>query len=137
LLLPMILGYKGIPFEKQVISICRLCPAGALEAGVPYSVPKPDGRQRLDDERLKTGILLSFLAAALVHSPAVVPDFLSARRLARALQPVQPVSSPVQSQGMRRMQPLPQPLLDGRESGSGRQRVRLHPLPRMHHLRRH
>jgi len=39
--------FKGIPFEKQAISICRLCPAGALEAGVPYSVSKPDGRQRL------------------------------------------------------------------------------------------
>jgi polyferredoxin len=38
LALPVILGARGIPFEEQVISICRLCPAGALEAGVPYSI---------------------------------------------------------------------------------------------------
>ena len=38
LLLPMVLGFKGIPYDNQVVSICRLCPAGALEAGVPYSV---------------------------------------------------------------------------------------------------
>jgi polyferredoxin len=41
LLLPMFLGFKGIPYEEQVISICRLCPAGALEAGPPTS--KCDG----------------------------------------------------------------------------------------------
>jgi ferredoxin-type protein NapH len=38
LALPMILGAKGIPYEEQSVSICRLCPAGALEAGLPYSV---------------------------------------------------------------------------------------------------
>ena len=53
ILLPMILGFKGIPFEKQAVSICRLCPAGALEAGVPYSVQSLHGRQRLDDERIE------------------------------------------------------------------------------------
>src|SRR5512133_1628212 len=37
LLLPAVLGLKGIPFEEQVVSICRLCPAGALEAGLPFS----------------------------------------------------------------------------------------------------
>ena len=35
ILLPLILGFKGIPYGDQVISICRLCPAGALEAGLP------------------------------------------------------------------------------------------------------
>jgi len=37
LVLPFILGFKGIPFEDQLVSICRLCPAGALEAGLPFS----------------------------------------------------------------------------------------------------
>jgi len=38
LALPLWLGYQGIRFEDQTLSICRLCPAGALEAGVPYSI---------------------------------------------------------------------------------------------------
>ena len=46
----MILGFKGIPFEEQVISICRLCPAGALEAGRAVFRAKRAGGQRLDDE---------------------------------------------------------------------------------------
>ena len=70
ILLPIILGYKGIPFEKQVISICRLCPAGALEAGVPYSVQSLLAGNGWMMSGLKTGILLSFLAAALfIHRP--------------------------------------------------------------------
>jgi len=70
ILLPMILGYKGIPFEKQVISICRLCPAGALEAGVPYSVQSVIAGNGWMMSGLKTGILLTFLAAALfIHRP--------------------------------------------------------------------
>jgi ferredoxin-type protein NapH len=70
ILLPMILGYQGIPFEKQVISICRLCPAGALEAGVPYSVQSLLAGNGWMMSGLKTGILLSFLAAALfIHRP--------------------------------------------------------------------
>jgi ferredoxin len=70
LLLPMILGFKGIPFEKQAISICRLCPAGALEAGVPYSVQSLTAGNGWMMSGLKTGILLSFLAAAIfIHRP--------------------------------------------------------------------
>jgi len=70
ILLPMILGYKGIPFERQVISICRLCPAGALEAGVPYSVQSLLEGHGWMMSGLKTGILLAFLAAMLVvHRP--------------------------------------------------------------------
>ncbi len=66
----MILGYKGIPFEKQVVSICRLCPAGALEAGVPYSVQSLLEGHGWMMSGLKTGILLAFLAAMLfVHRP--------------------------------------------------------------------
>jgi polyferredoxin len=68
--LPLILGYQGIPFEKQVISICRLCPAGALEAGVPYSLQSVLAGNGWMMSGLKTGILLSFLAAALfIHRP--------------------------------------------------------------------
>jgi len=70
ILLPLILGYKGIPFEKQAVSICRLCPAGALEAGAPYSVQSLLAGRGWMMSGLKTGILLSFLAAALfIHRP--------------------------------------------------------------------
>ena len=70
ILLPMILGFKGIPFENQAVSICRLCPAGALEAGVPYSVQSLLAGNGWVMSGLKTGILLAFLAAAfsfIVH----------------------------------------------------------------------
>jgi polyferredoxin len=70
LLLPMILGYQGIPFEKQVISICRLCPAGALEAGLPYSVQSVMAGNGWIMSAMKTGILISFFVAALfIHRP--------------------------------------------------------------------
>jgi ferredoxin-type protein NapH len=70
LLLPMILGFKGIPFEEQAISICRLCPAGALEAGLPYSVQGLLGGNDWAMSWFKTGILLAFLGAALlIHRP--------------------------------------------------------------------
>jgi len=66
----MILGFKGIPFEKQVVSICRLCPAGALEAGLPYSVQGFMAGQGWVMSGLKTGILVLFFAAALfIHRP--------------------------------------------------------------------
>ncbi len=136
ILLPMILGAKGIPFDRQTISICRLCPAGALEAGLPYSVQSVMAGHGWVMSGLKTGILIGVLCRCAVHSSSVVPDVLSARRVSGALQPLQPVSSPLQPQGMCRVQPLPQPLLDGRESGPESERLRLHPLSRMHHLRR-
>ena len=70
LLLPMVLGLKGIPFEEQAVSICRLCPAGALEAGVPYSVQSVLAGKGWMMSGFKTGILLAFLAAALfIHRP--------------------------------------------------------------------
>ena len=70
ILLPMWLGFKGIPFEAQAVSICRLCPAGALEAGLPYSVQGLLAGNGWTMSWLKTGILLSFLAAALfIHRP--------------------------------------------------------------------
>ncbi len=63
--LPVILGLKGIPFEQQVISICRLCPAGALEAGVPYSVQSLAEGHGWIMSWLKTSLLLLLLASAL------------------------------------------------------------------------
>jgi polyferredoxin len=65
LLLPMVLGFKGIPYEKQAVSICRLCPAGALEAGVPYSIQSVLAGKGWMMSWFKTGLLLAFLAAAL------------------------------------------------------------------------
>lgn len=70
LLLPLLLGMKGIPFEEQVISICRLCPAGALEAGMPYSVQSHMAGTGWTMSGLKTGILFAFVVAALtIHRP--------------------------------------------------------------------
>jgi len=70
LLLPLILGWRGVPFENQVVSICRLCPAGALEAGVPYSVQSLFAGHGWTMSWFKTLILAAFLAAALfIHRP--------------------------------------------------------------------
>jgi polyferredoxin len=70
LLLPMVLGFRGIPFEEQVVSICRLCPAGALEAGLPYSVQSLLAGKGWIMSGFKSGLLVAFLAAALfIHRP--------------------------------------------------------------------
>jgi ferredoxin-type protein NapH len=66
LILPFVLGLKGIPFEEQVISICRLCPAGALEAGVPYSVHSLLTGKGWLMSSYKTAILLAFVIASIV-----------------------------------------------------------------------
>ena len=69
-LLPMVLGASGIPFEKQVVSICRLCPAGALEAGLPYSIQSAISGHGWVMSGLKSGILIAFFATALfIHRP--------------------------------------------------------------------
>lgn len=65
LLLPMILGYRGIPYEDQVVSICRLCPAGALEAGLPYSLQGMLAGGGWTMSWFKTGILVGFIAGAI------------------------------------------------------------------------
>lgn len=68
--LPMILGARGIPFEQQSLSICRLCPAGALEAGLPYSVQSVLTGDDWLMGGLKAGILVAFIGAAVViHRP--------------------------------------------------------------------
>ena len=70
LALPMILGARGIPYEQQAVSICRLCPAGALEAGLPYSVKSVLTGEGWLMSWTKTGILLTFLVSAvLIHRP--------------------------------------------------------------------
>ena len=70
LLLPMVLGFKGIPYEEQAVSICRLCPAGALEAGLPYSAQSVVAGNGWVMSGFKTALLISFLAAALfIHRP--------------------------------------------------------------------
>jgi ferredoxin-type protein NapH len=69
-LLPMMLGFRGIPFEDQIISICRLCPAGALEAGVPYSIQSALAGHGWVMSGFKTALLAGFLGAAIfVHRP--------------------------------------------------------------------
>jgi polyferredoxin len=65
LILPAVLGFKGVPFDEQTVSICRLCPAGALEAGLPYSVQSVVAGHGWMMSGLKTGILIAFIGAAL------------------------------------------------------------------------
>lgn len=70
LALPAVLGFRGIPFDEQIVSICRLCPAGALEAGLPYSAQSVVGGQGWVMSGFKTGLLLVFIAAAIfIHRP--------------------------------------------------------------------
>jgi polyferredoxin len=70
LLLPLILGFKGIPYEEQVISICRLCPAGALEAGLPFSVQNLMAGKGWTMSWYKSLILLAFFTSAIfIHRP--------------------------------------------------------------------
>jgi len=70
LALPMILGAKGIAFEDQTISICRLCPAGAVEAGFPYSIQNLLAGKGWIMSGLKTGILAAFVIGSIyIHRP--------------------------------------------------------------------
>jgi polyferredoxin len=70
ILLPLVLGYRGTPFEDQVISICRLCPAGALEAGLPYSVQSVLAGKGWLMSWHKMLILLALLGGAIfIHRP--------------------------------------------------------------------
>ena len=63
--LPMVLGARGIPFDQQTVSICRLCPAGALEAGFPYSIKSFLLGQGWLMSWFKTSILLTFVISAI------------------------------------------------------------------------
>jgi ferredoxin-type protein NapH len=59
----------AIPFffgESHLLFICRLCPAGALEAAVPYSIQQSiAGKTLLWPSATKTVILLAFVLAML------------------------------------------------------------------------
>jgi hypothetical protein len=65
ILLPLILGFKGIPYGDQIISICRLCPAGALEAGLPASTQSLMAGNGWPMSWFKTLILVAFFGSAL------------------------------------------------------------------------
>jgi polyferredoxin len=68
--LPMVLGYRGIAFENQAVSICRLCPAGALEAGLPFSIRSALAGEGWLMSPFKTAILVLFIGAAIIiHRP--------------------------------------------------------------------
>lgn len=70
LALPMLFGARGVPFDEQIVSICRLCPAGALEAGLPYSVQSLLGGQGWTMSWFKSAILLTFvLSAVFIQRP--------------------------------------------------------------------
>jgi ferredoxin-type protein NapH len=66
LALPMVLGARGVPYEEQTVSICRLCPAGALEAGLPYSAQSLMRGDGWLMSGLKTAILVVFIGSAIV-----------------------------------------------------------------------
>jgi ferredoxin-type protein NapH len=70
ILLPMFLGFRGTPYEDQAISICRLCPAGALEAGLPFSLKSVYAGEGWLMSWWKTAILaLFFISALAIHRP--------------------------------------------------------------------
>ena len=70
LLLPAVLGFSGIPYEDQLVSICRLCPAGALEAGLPYSARSWLAGNGWLMSWYKSAILAAFILSALfIHRP--------------------------------------------------------------------
>jgi ferredoxin-type protein NapH len=70
LLLPWYLGRQGILFTDQSVSICRLCPAGALEAGLWYSVSSFMSGAGWIMSWYKLVVLVAFVGAAIVvHRP--------------------------------------------------------------------
>lgn len=66
ILLPMILGSRGIPYEEQSVSICRTCPAGALEAGLPFSIQSMLAGKGWLMSTFKTVLLGVFIVSAIV-----------------------------------------------------------------------
>jgi polyferredoxin len=70
ILSPLLFGLAGVPYEKQAVSICRLCPAGALEAGLPYSIFSLLEGGEWTMSAPKIAILSAFLiSAVLIHRP--------------------------------------------------------------------
>ncbi len=70
LVLPLFLGARGVPFEEQPVSVCRLCPAGALEAGLPHSLQSVvQGGPWLMSWQKITLLAVFLGAAVLIHRP--------------------------------------------------------------------
>ena len=66
LALPYMVGLTGKPYDEQEITICRWCPAGALEAGVPLTIQGAlEGRPELMVSPKKAAILVAFLLGAM------------------------------------------------------------------------
>jgi ferredoxin-type protein NapH len=69
ILLPYWLGSQGVFYEQQAISICRLCPAGALEAGLPATLQRAVSHESNGIWTMswyKTVILVAFLVGSIV-----------------------------------------------------------------------
>lgn len=70
LALPIYLGARGLLYEEQPLTICKICPAGALEAGLPYSIRDLLTGGGWTMGWFKLGVLVVFLGAALmIHRP--------------------------------------------------------------------
>jgi polyferredoxin len=68
--LPWFLGRRGILFDDQAVSICRLCPAGALESGLYYSLSSWLAGTGWLMSWYKLLILAAFvLASVFIHRP--------------------------------------------------------------------
>jgi polyferredoxin len=65
LFLPWYYGTQGIMYDEQPVSICRLCPAGAAEAGLYYSLESVFNAKGWLMSWYKTLILISFVAASI------------------------------------------------------------------------
>ncbi len=64
--LPYVFGATGTPYDEQSATICRWCPAGALEAGVPSSIQGwVQGKPELVLSGKKLAVLVAFLVAAV------------------------------------------------------------------------
>jgi polyferredoxin len=70
LFVPWVWGLQGTLYEDQAVSFCRLCPAGALEAGVWYSISSVIAGNGWIMSWYKSLILVAFFVAAiLMHRP--------------------------------------------------------------------
>lgn len=71
LALPYAFGLMGTPYDQQEATICRWCPAGALEAGVPLTIQGLlDGRPELMVSPKKAIIIALFLLGSMfIHRP--------------------------------------------------------------------
>jgi ferredoxin-type protein NapH len=59
-------GKKGVPYEQQSVSICRLCPAGGIEAALPYSIRGLARGQGWKLSHQRVVIITAFLAGSII-----------------------------------------------------------------------